>query len=57
MENRTFYFYDKVSGEEFFVEAVTLEKARNIAMENFDEPVLIDEVDLAVAEMMGLDTY
>ena len=57
MENRTFYFYDKVSGEEFFVEAVSLEKAHNIAKENFDEPVLIDEVELAVAEMMGLDTY
>lgn len=53
----TFYFIDKESGEEFFVEEYSLEAAIKIAEENFENPHFIEEVDEEFAEYMGFDTY
>ncbi len=54
---RTFYFEDMVSGEEFFVEEITKEKAKAVAEEYFEQPHLYGEVSEEFAEWMGLDTY
>ena len=54
---RTFYFEDMVSGEEFFVEALTKEAAIDTALTYFEQPHLYGEVSEEFAEWMGLDTY
>jgi hypothetical protein len=53
----TFWFYDAVSGEEFFVDALDEMEAESIAYEYFESPVFREEVSYLEAEMMGLDTY
>ena len=59
-------FYDDASGEEFLVEMeipkdadmrFVINDAYEIAKENFENPELIDILDVAVAERLGLDTY
>ena len=61
-----YLFIDEETGEQFFVElraedyspSTNLEEeAREIAAEYFVEPVLIEEVDPATAEILGYDTY
>ena len=54
---RTFWFEDYDTGEEFFVEVPTKEEAIKIARTYFADPSLIDVIDIEEAEMMGLDTY
>ena len=56
-EVNTFLYYDKVTGEYFFVEEETLEKAWDVATEYYDEPRFIRAVDYFEAEMLGYDTY
>lgn len=56
-EERTFFFTDNDSGEEFFVMAYTLSEARKKARALFVKPRYIEEVTFEEAEMMGLDTY
>ena len=53
----TFTFYDKVSGEDFCVEAVNRAEAIGIAKANFEKPICTGIIDPAVAEMLGIDTY
>ena len=53
----TFTFYDKVSGEDFLVEAKNRTEAMTIAKDNFDTPICTGIIDPAVAEMLGIDTY
>lgn len=65
-----FWFIDKESREEFFVEltcekgtprkeaiAMLKPKAMEIAKDNFEAPKLIDVISPEEAEVMGLDTY
>ena len=68
---KTFEFYDKVTGESFFVEieekniskldsmnmALTQEKAILTARAYFQKPVFLGEVSRLEAEMLGYDTY
>ncbi len=54
---RTWYFEDMVSGEEFFVEAISKEWAETIALTYFEQPQLHGEVSEEFAEWMGFDTY
>lgn len=53
----TFYFYDKETGEEFFVVSEATGYAMNEARKYFKNPVLCDVVTEEYAEMMGFDTY
>ena len=53
----TFWFYDAVSGEEFFVEAFDEIEAESIAYEHFENPIFREEVSYFEAECMGYDTY
>lgn len=53
----TFYFYDRATCEEFFVESDTMENAMAEAKKYFESPRLCDVVTEEWAEMMGLDTY
>ena len=57
MENKTWYFEDRYTGEEFFVESPWLRGARVIAEKYFDFPVCLGLVEPDIAEAMGLDTY
>lgn len=61
-----YLFEDEDSGELFFVEVVKdgstsftdcFNKAWEIAHDNFENPIFIEEVDPAVAETYGYDTY
>jgi hypothetical protein len=61
-----YLFEDEDTGELFFVEIKKTEnmsytdcfnKAWEIAEENFDSPMFVEEVDPAVAETYGYDTY
>ena len=54
---KTWEFDDKVTGEDFFVEAETREEAIEIAKKYFDEPECFGEVSEEFAELMGWDTY
>lgn len=54
---RTFLFVDRVSGEEFFVEAEDRTKANKEACIWFEEPHNCGEVSEEEAEMLGYDTY
>ena len=53
----TWEFTDLYTGEDFFVEADTIEKAMDIANEYFEEPKCYGTVPEEYAEMMGYDTY
>lgn len=53
----TWLFDDEESGEEFFVEAPTAEKAEEVANTYFEAPHLCEKVSTEWAELMGLDTY
>lgn len=53
-----YLFRDKDTGEEFYVRTDSLEMAKEIAAENFNNPVYLNIIDSDfTAEMMGLDTY
>ena len=54
---RTFLFVDRVSGEEFFVEAESWTKANKKACIWFEEPHNCGEVSEEEAEILGYDTY
>lgn len=54
---KTWEFDDKVTGEDFFVEANTKEEAIQIAKNYFEKPVCYGEVDDFTADMLGYDTY
>ena len=54
---KTFEFYDKVTGESFFVEIDMKEKAILTARAYFQKPVFLGEVSRLEAEMLGYDTY
>lgn len=55
MEN--FLYYDKETGEEFYVQAKDRYEADVIAHEYFVEPVFVRVDDNSTAELLGLDTY
>lgn len=55
--NKTFAFYDKETGEDFFVEAFDLTQAITIAKEYFEKPACQGEVSWEEAEALGYDTY
>lgn len=51
-------FYDEITGEIFFVQAYSLEEAKNIAFDYFEMPIFQNEIyDDYDAEMLGYDTY
>ena len=54
---KEYLFYDRVSGEEFFVHTDTKEKAYMCAYTYFEEPILLDIVSEWEAEILGYDTY
>ena len=54
---RTFLFVDRVSGEQFFIEAEDRTKANKVACIWFTEPHNCGEVEEEEAEMLGYDTY
>ena len=54
---RNFYFVDDETGEDFIVEAETLNKARYIATAYFAESQFLREISDEEAEMIGVDTY
>lgn len=54
---RNFLFRDEETGEEFFVQEDTLEKAKEIANDIFSEPTFISIFSDVEAECAGLDTY
>ena len=57
MEVKDFLFYDKETGEEFFVEVETLDDALAIANNYFESPCLIDVMTTEEADILGYDTY
>ena len=54
---RDFLFYDRQTGEEFFVETTSPEEAQKIAHQYFENPRLIDVYSVAEADILGYDTY
>ncbi len=52
-----YLFQDQESGEVFFVECTSVEEAKKIAFENFDEPELIGIYSVEDAEELGYDTF
>ena len=54
---RTFLFVDRVSGEQFFVEAEDRGVANKYACAWFEEPHNCGEVSEEEAESLGYDTY
>ena len=54
---KTWEFEDYESGEEFFVEAPTEEKAMETAKEYFGNPHCYGEIDEVTADRLGYDTY
>ena len=54
---RTYQFYDKETGEDFFVEETTKQKAVVKAKKYFQKPVFIEEVSYFYADILGYDTY
>lgn len=57
MKTKTWEFEDFESGEPFFVEETTKERAIEIAKMYFGDPHCYGEVDEAYAEAVGYDTY
>lgn len=55
---KNFMFYDNETGETFFVQEETLEKAKETASEYFNEPKYQNVwYDDYAAEQLGYDTY
>lgn len=54
---KTFLFVDRVSGEEFFVEAEDRTAANKTACIWFEEPHNCGEVSWEEADALGYDTY
>ena len=54
---RTFEFYDRETGEKFFVECDTATEAIETAKQYFKKPKFLGEVDEEYAEILGYDTY
>lgn len=52
-----FLFRDEETGEEFFVQTDTLDKATETAKSLFYSPVFLDIFSDVEAEWAGLDTY
>jgi hypothetical protein len=52
-----YYFWDEVTGEEFYVIEYTEEKAMEIAKEYFEDPKCDGVVEDWIAEMSGYDVY
>lgn len=52
-----YLFEDEETGEQFFVECVTLAGAREIAEANFESPQYCGKYTPEEAEWLGLDTY
>ena len=52
-----FLFRDEETGEEFFVQTETLDKAKETAESLFTEPTFLDIFSDTEAEWAGLDTY
>lgn len=57
MKTATYLFVDRVSGEEFFVEAESWTKANKIACIWFEEPHNCGVVTDEEADALGYDTY
>ena len=55
--NKTYWFLDEETGEEFFVEAHTVQYAKIVAKRYFIDPHMIGRVTRREAEEMGYDTY
>ena len=53
----TFMFNDKVTGEDFLVEAKSEADAIEIAQTYFDEPKYFGAITEEMAEALGWDTY
>lgn len=62
-KDKDYLFVDNESGEEFFVECDTLDKAWSIIKENFGDVYTKENIEYEdvfepwQAEMMGFDTY
>jgi len=54
---KIYEFYDKVTGESFFVETDMKEKAIITARAYFQKPVYLGEITRFEAECLGYDTY
>ena len=63
MKTRTWWFEDRETGEEFFVENEFNDRKESrahadmIAKKYFENPRLVAQITLATAEAMGYDTY
>ncbi len=53
----TYEFSDKVTGEDFLVEAISEDEAIKIAKQYFEEPICYGTISFEEAEMLGWDTY
>lgn len=56
-DDNTFAFYDRETGEDFFVEAPSPIQAETIAKKYFEKPIYLGKISLAEAEALGYDTY
>ena len=57
-EEKTYWFTDRESGEDFFVEAENIKTAKAIAREYFGDMTIFHcAVTQEFAEMQGWDTY
>lgn len=54
---KDYLFFDEETGENFFVETNSLDKAVEIAREYFDDPTFVEVYTVAEAELLGFDTY
>ena len=54
---KTYEFNDRVTGEDFLVEARYQNEAVAIAKRYFDDPKCFGEITEEVAEALGWDTY
>ena len=52
-----YLYYDKHTGEHFYVNADNIDSADKIASRYFDDPEYVCIDDDYIAEMMGYDTY
>ena len=57
MEDKTYWFYDETTGEEFLVVTHSVQYSKVIANKYFDNPKCLGRVSYYEAETMGLDTY
>jgi len=52
-----YLFTDEETGEDFIVYERTIEKAKEVAKEYFNEPKYCDKLTDYEAEVLGYDTY